>query len=541
MEENIKTFCKILSDAAENNSLVKSKKGKNQNKKRKRPWTPELTTAAKLSKIHHAKWKAAGKPTDPNNLSLRNKKKYKKQLRSLQRRLEATIRNDKYQKIMELNENNDAEFFRLVRQQRDTSNSICSSLNFNNVTLNDDVEVREAWADYFEDLSTPTDHENFDNTHKTNVMNDLENLTNLYCDYNENNISDVTEDEVRKTISSFKNRKSPDEENIAAEHFKYGGPSLILFLTSIINFIFRNLNIPDLMKSGFACPILKKGKPATDPNSYRKITVTNFIGKIVEKIHLNRNEPNIVSKQSKLQKGFTRGEMPTTASLILTELIIEANKSKSTLYVALMDAKKAFDIVWHAGLLREVHKFGMEGDNWLFFKRWYDNVTSKVKWKNALSKSICEQQGVRQGGVWSPTAYKIFINNLLQTLESNQLGAYIGPIYCGIPTVADDVTLISNDPYELQTMLDVQTAHANTLRYLLSEQKSTILVFNDKKENSWSLNGKQLPITKSSVHLGITRDTSSKSGTKEVINRRIITARRTTYSNGCRITRTKRC
>lgn len=99
-----------------------------------------------------------------------------------------------------------------------------------------------------------------------------------------------------------------------------------------------------------------------------------------------------------------------------------------------------------------------------------------------------------------------------------------------IPTVADDVTLISNDPYELQTMLDVQTAHANKLRYPLSEQKSTILVFNDKKENSWSLNGKQLPITKSSVHLGITRDTSSKSGTKEVINRRIITARRTTYS-----------
>ena len=39
------------------------------------------------------------------------------------------------------------------------------------------------------------------------------------------------------------------------------------------------------------------------------------------------------------------------------------------------------------------------------------------------------------------------------------------------PTVADDVTLISNDPYELQSMLDIQTSHANSKRYLISEQK----------------------------------------------------------------------
>jgi hypothetical protein len=39
--------------------------------------------------------------------------------------------------------------------------------------------------------------------------------------------------------------------------------------------------------------------------------------------------------------------MPLIAALFLTELILEANKTKSTLYVALMDAKKAFDILWH--------------------------------------------------------------------------------------------------------------------------------------------------------------------------------------------------
>jgi hypothetical protein len=63
---------------------------------------------------------------------------------------------------------------------------------------------------------------------------------------------------------------------------------------------------------------------------------------------------------------------------------------------------------------------------------------------------------VRQDGIWSPTAYTIFINSLLNSIQHKQLGVYIGTNYCGIPTVADDVTLISHDPMELQIMLNVK-------------------------------------------------------------------------------------
>ncbi|CAC5381939.1 unnamed protein product [Mytilus coruscus] len=209
---------------------------------------------------------------------------------------------------------------------------------------------------------------------------------------------------------------------------------------------------------------------------------------------------------------------------------LAAIKTKSSLYVALMDARKAFDIVWHLGLMREMHKFGLMRDNWLFLKKWYENLKSKIKWKGLLSNSIEERQGVRQGGIWSPTAYKIIVNSLLQTFERNQLGACIGPIYCGIPTVADDVALISTDPYELQTMLNVQADHVNKLRYLLSEQKSTILVYNDKLPKSWSLNGKLVTLSESAVHLGIDRNITKNTGVKEVVNKRITTARKTVYS-----------
>ncbi|CAG2239510.1 unnamed protein product [Mytilus edulis] len=530
ISDNINSICKILSESAVKNSSVPVNRRKRTGKPRKKPWAPEIASAAKSSKIHHAKWKAAGKPTNPENEIYKNNKNSKKKLRSLQRRLEATNRNNKYQELMELNERNDKGFYKLVRKQRDPSNPSGSSLIFKDNTLNDQIEITEAFAQYFEELSTPCENVNFDNDHFTNVKRDITSLTELFKHSKNHNIPVTTTEEVKKTVLSFKNGKSPDEENITAEHVKFGGHTLISILTNIINFIFQNLDIPSLLKSGIACPILKKGKKKTDPNSYRKIVITMFIGKIVEKLHLQNNQDSINKQQSRLQKGFTKGQMPAIAALILTELITEANKSNSSLYIALMDAKKAFDILWHLGLLREMYNFGLHGDNWLFFKNWYEEVTSKIKWNGNISRPIQEQQGVRQGGVWSPTAYKIFINKLLKTFEKNQLGAYIGCTYCGIPTVADDVTFISKSPTELQTMLDIQAYYANKQRYLLSEQKSTILVLNDKENRSWSLNNKDLSTSESAVHLGIERDSTSKSGSKEVICKRVITARKTTYS-----------
>ena len=130
----------------------------------------------------------------------------------------------------------------------------------------------------------------------------------------------------------------------------------------------------------------------------------------------------------------------------------------------------------------------MTGDNWLFFRNWYDDLITKIRRKGQLMEQFSEKQGIRQGEVWSPTAYKIFINNMLQTFERNQFGSFIGTIYCGIPTVADDVTLITSDPEELQTMQNVQSAHANRQRYILSEKKSNILVLNDSANRVWFLN-----------------------------------------------------
>ena len=345
----IQELCTIIHQCAMKNCRRKVKPCR----KRRHRWTPEIMMALKHSKEKFWDWKNAGKNKNPLCTTYIELKKSKKILRSLQRKEVASQRQEKLKKIMDLHENNHDGFYRLVRKQRDPKNSTASSFNFEGNVLYEESEIREAWADYFEELATPVNHDNYDQAHKLIVEKDVRDLRNLFTDEKIENIEPVTEQVVEEIILSFKNGESPDEMHMTAEHLKYGGSQLFYILTFIINFLFKNIHIPSMLKSGIVCPVFKnRGKPKDDPSSHRKITITSCVGKVVEKIHLSRNENRILSVQNKLQKGFTKGEIPSIAGLILTELCNEAIKRKSSLYIALMDARKSFDVLWHLGLLK---------------------------------------------------------------------------------------------------------------------------------------------------------------------------------------------
>ena len=84
-----------------------------------------------------------------------------------------------------------------------------------------------------------------------------------------------TRTEIIKAIEKLNTGKSADENGIQAEHFRNAKEELVSFIREIINQIFSDLEVPDMLKSGILTPILKKGKDKTIPGNYRGIMVTN--------------------------------------------------------------------------------------------------------------------------------------------------------------------------------------------------------------------------------------------------------------------------
>ena len=177
-----------------------------------------------------------------------------------------------------------------------------------------------------------------------------------------------------------------------SEHFTPCPGEIVPVLVNMVNSIFRLRRDPDLLKEAILTPVHKKGD-ATNPSNYRGISVTPVILKIIEHILSNRHNPTLQLTQSKLQKGFTEKTSSMNAAMILSECINESKLQKKPLYIAALDVQKALDVVEHDSLLRKLYLDGISGDNWLFMKDLYSNMTAKVKWDGFLSPAVTIRQG----------------------------------------------------------------------------------------------------------------------------------------------------
>jgi hypothetical protein len=207
--------------------------------------------------------------------------------------------------------------------------------------------------------------------------------------------------------------------------------------------------------------------------------------------------------QNPMQRGFTEKASSINTAFIMSEAIAEATDQKTPLYIAMMDASKAFDVVWHTSLFNKLHDQGVQGDLWLLLADMYNGMSSKVKWQGQLSRAITEGQGLKQGGQHSAEQYKGYTNPTLNIYTDNMIGFHMGTVPANIPTCADDLACISRTRTELQTMISIANNEAQKDHYSFGE-------------------------TKTKVHLGLLRTADSKHDI--TVADRLKCARRKLYS-----------
>ena len=91
-----------------------------------------------------------------------------------------------------------------------------------------------------------------------------------------------------------------------------------------------------------------------------------------------------------------------------------------------------------------------------------------VSFDGILSRWFDVRQSVRQGGVLSAWLYVIFMNALPDTLENNNVGAFIGSDLYGCPMQADDVALVGLTKDDLSKMMTISYGYSRKWRYRLN-------------------------------------------------------------------------
>ena len=107
------------------------------------------------------------------------------------------------------------------------------------------------------------------------------------------------------------------------------------------------------------------------------------------------------------------------------------NRSGATRAVAL-DISRAFDRVWHAGLLHKLKSHGISGQIFGLISSFLGNRRLRVLLDGISSQEYPVNAGVPQGSILGPTLFLLYINDLPDD------------VICNIAIYADDTTLYSN-------------------------------------------------------------------------------------------------
>ena len=313
--------------------------------------------------------------------------------------------------------------------------------------------------------------------------------------------------ELNSALDGLKAKKSPGPDEITNEMLKFLGNRGKTKLLEVINLSWKTGNLPQLWREAEMIPVYKKGKNITQASSYRPISLTSSMCKVMERV-INTRLTWYLEKENKIapqQAGFRPYRSTEDQVTHITQSVQDAFQEKKTVLAVCVDMQKAFDKVWKQGLLLMLHRSGVRGrmHNWI--RQYLHNRRARVRLDGHKSKKKLLREGVPQGGVLSPTLFLIFINTILDNLPPKVYGA----IY------ADDLVLWCAEEYISIAKVRMQQALNNLETWTkdwgvtVNANKTTFTLFSlttKPQKVTLKMNGAELKEEPNPTYLGMTLD-----------------------------------
>ena len=372
-----------------------------------------------------------------------------------------SFKNQKYQLIERLHsERNTSKMWNIIRKSKDTGGSATGDTSISMTEL-----VKYFKSKFQIDSSTTNDILLMEQEvkEKLNYLSKCNTSSFIF-----------PESKIKLFIRMLNSGSAPGCDGIASEHLKLALHSkLPLHLCSLFSLCIRFGILPDYFCQGLLIPILKKYTlNLSDASSYRPITVSVIISKILEQYIINECKH---FKCNDAQFGFISKRSTQMATCVANDVGEYCLSRGSSVYFASLDAKGAFDLLPHSVLLKKI--MDVIPDNlWRLLYYWYKHMEVVIRWGSDISEQIPVRRGTRQGGLTSPLIFNIYYKELIDELQSCSHGVHFGEKYYNVFVYADDILLCSTSVSGLQELINISTNYVNKFGLRFNPVKTTCTI-----------------------------------------------------------------
>ena len=297
---------------------------------------------------------------------------------------------------------------------------------------------------------------------------------------------EIHENDIFSIIKSLNASKAHGWDKMSIRMTKLCGKTIAIPLKLIFRSILEESVFPDDWKKSNVVPIYKRDSKNLIKN-YRPISLLPIFSKIFERLIFNSLFNYFI--QNKLFTEYQSGFIPGVTHEIYTSF--DCNPPQ---YIrgTFLDISKAFDKVWHKGLIFKLKSYGVDGSLLKLMENYLTGCQQRVvlngqnsSWKNILA-------GVPQGSVLGPLLFLIYINDLPNGIESicktfaddTSLFSEVKDATVSHAQLNNDLNKISKWPFQWKMLFNPDPSK-QAIEICFSHKRDNVsypsLVFNDNK------------------------------------------------------------